>query len=238
MLTLAGCSYVDVRRLALGQRHQNAQPADLRDAKDLAAAGNIRGAGLVWPGWSLASNRSAEMSAPTSTFLAVTIPANGDVTFSYPCSVISLSNVALAARTNSFAATTFFSPAVTFASAVLAAVICDIAGLARYCAGFRQHLVPLPGDVRKIPGRDQLFQGRLCLAELAFGLRQRGLCLRHLLVQIGSVDFRQQLSRGNPVPDIDVSPLQVPGGAREDVCFGDRCDAAGKRHLGQYSALA
>src|SRR6266851_2448005 len=54
---------MDARRLTLWQRHQNAQPADLRDAKDLATARNVRGASGVRPAGSLTRTRSGDKRA-------------------------------------------------------------------------------------------------------------------------------------------------------------------------------
>src|SRR5579872_4730944 len=54
---------MDTRRLTLGKRHENAQPADLRDAKDLATAGNIGGGSLVCPGWPLTRPCSGDKRA-------------------------------------------------------------------------------------------------------------------------------------------------------------------------------
>ena len=80
--------------------------------------------------------------------------------------------------------------------------------------------------VGKIAGSDELLQCRLRLPELAFRLGNGSLCLGHLLIQIRSVDFGQQLIRTHPVADVHVAAPEVPGRARKDVRLRNRSDVA------------
>ena len=63
--------------------------------------------------------------------------------------------------------------------------------LARHRAAGGQHLVSLPGDIGQIARRDKLLQGGLRLSKLPLRLRDGSLGLRHLLIEIRSIDFSQ-----------------------------------------------
>ena len=64
-----------------------------------------------------------------------------------------------------------------------------IAVLTRHRAAGGEHLVSLPGDIGQIACGDKLLQGGFRLAELPFRLRNGGLGLGHLLVEIRLVDL-------------------------------------------------
>src|SRR6266849_10679762 len=101
---------MDTRCLTLRERYKNTQSADLRHTKHLAAAGNIGGARLAGPAGSLARTRCGNKRAQ------IDVPCRYDPSERRSDLFVSLKryesiHCASLARTKSFAATMFFSPA-------------------------------------------------------------------------------------------------------------------------------
>jgi len=83
-------------------------------------------------------------------------------------------------------------------------------------------LVSVPGDARELEFGAGIHVVRFRLVELIVCLCQRGAGLRHLLVQFGCFDLRQQLVLGHAIADIDIALLHIPCGARVDIRLGQR----------------
>jgi len=84
-----------------------------------------------------------------------------------------------------------------------------------------QRAVTIPGHFCKFAVGLRLLQRRLQLT-------QRGLGLRDLVVEFGSDDLRQQLSRLHLVADVDFALGDIAAGAGEDICSRERRRGGGQ----------
>ena len=101
-----------------------------------------------------------------------------------------------------------------------------VAILPRHRAVGGQDLVSLPGDLREIARRRELFERGLGLAELSLSLSERSLRLGYLLIEVRRLDIGQLLAGAHAIADVHVTPLQITSGARENVGFRKRRDVS------------